>query len=151
LGYSGAVAPENLPGNPLVVDYAPQLALLRHATLAVTHGGLNTTLESLSEGLPLVLIPIANDQPGIAARAAYLGVGEFIPLQRLAVPILRDVIQRVLAAPNYRKAATKCAAQMKNLNGPALAADLIETAFRTRRRVTRAQKAALPALERGHA
>ena len=34
-----------LPGSPLVVDYAPQLELLRRAALTVTHAGLNTTLE----------------------------------------------------------------------------------------------------------
>jgi UDP:flavonoid glycosyltransferase YjiC (YdhE family) len=52
LGNEKASAPENLPGIPIVVSYAPQVELLRRAALAITHGGLNTTLESLSEGLP---------------------------------------------------------------------------------------------------
>jgi len=51
---------EGLPGSPLVVDYAPQLELLKKAALTITHAGLNTTLESLSNGVPIVAIPITN-------------------------------------------------------------------------------------------
>lgn len=50
LSLGGGLDPEalpNLPGNPLVVKYAPQLELLQKASLNITHAGLNTTLESL--------------------------------------------------------------------------------------------------------
>lgn len=33
--------------------------------------GLNTTLEALTYGVPMVAIPITNDQPGVAARIAH--------------------------------------------------------------------------------
>jgi len=39
---------------PLVVEYAPQLELLAKARLTITHAGLNTVLDSLSNGVPLV-------------------------------------------------------------------------------------------------
>ena len=42
---------------------------------------LNTVLEALSTGVPMVAIPIAYDQPGVAARIAYHHVGEFIDLE----------------------------------------------------------------------
>ena len=104
LGNEKASAPGNLPGIPIVVSYAPQVALLRRAALVITHGGLNTTLESLSEGLPLVVAPITNDQPGIAARVAHLGVGEFILVQKLTTATLRQVVQRVLTTPSIANA-----------------------------------------------
>jgi zeaxanthin glucosyltransferase len=52
----GGAAPESLPklpGNPIVVGYAPQLELLQKATLTITHAGMNTTLESLINGVPM--------------------------------------------------------------------------------------------------
>jgi len=52
-----AEAVQRLPGSPLVV-YAPQLELLAKARLTITHAGLNTVLDSLSNGVPLVAIPI---------------------------------------------------------------------------------------------
>jgi zeaxanthin glucosyltransferase len=86
----------SLPGNPLVVKYAPQLELLQKASLNITHAGLNTALESLSYGVPMVAIPITDDQPGIAARIAWTGVGEFLSSSRLSASKLRTVIQKVL-------------------------------------------------------
>ena len=73
IALGGGCAPEALPalpGSPLVVGYAPQLELLQRTTLTITHAGMNTTLESLNNGVPMVAIPIANDQPGIASRIA---------------------------------------------------------------------------------
>jgi len=52
---------QELPGSPIVVGYAPQLELLQRTTLTITHAGLNTVLESLSNGVPMVAIPITND------------------------------------------------------------------------------------------
>jgi MGT family glycosyltransferase len=141
LGRKGASIPENLPGNPIVVGYAPQVALLRRAALVITHGGLNTRLESLSEGLPLVVVPITNDQPGVAARIAHLGVGEFIPVQKLTAAAMRQAVQRVLTAPNYRERSAHFAEKLQQLNGPAHAADLIENAFTRRQRIVRAPQA----------
>jgi UDP:flavonoid glycosyltransferase YjiC (YdhE family) len=52
-----------LPGSPLVVKYAPQLELLKRATLTITHGGLNTTLESLGNAVPIVAVRSAMTNP----------------------------------------------------------------------------------------
>ncbi len=72
----------SLPGDPLVVRYAPQLEIVKRAAAVITHAGLNTTLESLAEGVPPVCIPFGNDQPGVAARVAARGAGVVIPPQQ---------------------------------------------------------------------
>ena len=64
-----------IPSNTVVVNHAPQLEVLKKATLCVTHAGLNTVLESLAQGVPLVAMPVANDQPGVAARIAHTKTG----------------------------------------------------------------------------
>ena len=96
-----------LPGNPVVVSYAPQLELLRRATLAVTHAGPNTVLEALSVGLPMVAIPVTNDQPGTAARVAWVGVGEAIAYKHVTLQTLRAAVVRVQSNPSYRAAAER--------------------------------------------
>ena len=65
---AGAVAAEFV-GDPIVVAFAPQLELLDRAAFIITHAGLNTALEALAHGLPMVAIPITNDQPGVARPA----------------------------------------------------------------------------------
>jgi UDP:flavonoid glycosyltransferase YjiC (YdhE family) len=45
--------------------------------------GLNTALECLTQGVPMVAIPITNDQPGVAARIAEKKTGLVVALNDL--------------------------------------------------------------------
>jgi zeaxanthin glucosyltransferase len=87
----------SLPGDAIVVSYAPQLELLARARLTLTHAGLNTVLDSLTYGVPLVAIPITYEQPAIAERIRYSGAGDTISLARLNPGRLRTMIARVLS------------------------------------------------------
>jgi zeaxanthin glucosyltransferase len=119
-----------IPSNVIVVPTAPQIELLKHAALCITHAGLNTALESLAEGVPMVAIPIGYDQPGVAARIAHHGVGEFANIEDLSVERVRGLIEEVLNSPGYREKARwfqKVIAQTRGLD---LAAEVIERAFK---------------------
>ena len=134
ISLGGGASPESLPelpGNPLVVSYAPQLELLQKATLVITHAGLNTTLESLSHGVPMVAIPVTNDQPGVAARIAWTGVGEAIPIAQLNVSSLRDAIAKVLNEDSYKKNALRLQAAIRRAGGVRRAIDIVEQAIST--------------------
>ncbi|KAA6464490.1 glycosyltransferase [Acidobacteria bacterium AB60] len=122
-----------LPGDPLVVAYAPQLEIVKRAALVITHAGLNTVLESLAEGVPLVAIPQGNDQPGVAARVKARGAGLVVPASRVTVPKLRAAVSAVLADPLYRRAAQSLQQAMAGINGPAMAAEIIERTLLLRR------------------
>ena len=82
-----------LPGDPIVVPFAPQLELLAKASLTITHAGMNTALETLAHGVPAVAIPVGNDQPGVAARLKWSGAGEFLPLSQLRADRLRTLVR----------------------------------------------------------
>ncbi|HLO88891.1 MAG TPA: glycosyltransferase [Nostocaceae cyanobacterium] len=116
----------NLPGNPIVVKYAPQLELLQKASLTICHAGTNTVLESLYYGVPLVTIPITNDHPGVAARIAWTGVGKFITTSRLTTGRLRKAIQEVLTQPSYQQNALKLQTAIQKAGGVPRAVDIIE-------------------------
>jgi zeaxanthin glucosyltransferase len=147
LGNKNATPPPNLAGNPIVVGYAPQAALLKRAHLVITHCGLNTTLETLTQGLPMVGLPITNDQPGVATRVEHLGAGIKIPIHQLTTERLRDAIQQIQSNNRYRARARELADEIARVDGPGLAAELIETAFVTRQPVTsRPQRNSLAAV-----
>lgn len=138
ISLGGAAHPEDLPplpGNPIVVRYAPQIELLQKATLTITHAGMNTTLESLTHGVPLVAIPVTNDQPGIAARIQWSGVGEFIPLKQLTVQTLRDKIQQVLENSSYQERAQQFKQEIHHAGGIQQAIAIIEQAIMTKQPV----------------
>jgi zeaxanthin glucosyltransferase len=118
-----------IPSNALVVSSAPQLELLKRATLCITHAGLNTALEALAQGVPMVAIPIGYDQPGVAARIAYHGVGEFLELGELTVKSLSKLIQQVQRNQSYHDKARHLQKVIAQSRGLDLAAEVIERAF----------------------
>jgi zeaxanthin glucosyltransferase len=136
LGRKGASLPEQhlLPPNAIVVDFCPQLQILQQASAVLTHGGLNTALEALSCGLPSVVVPLCNDQPGIAARLANLGVAQVVvpTAGRFKSEVLKEAIVEALENPKYRLAAIRYKQRMQSNECPTLAqtAELIETAVR---------------------
>lgn len=120
-----------MPGSPLVVQYAPQLELLKKATLCITHAGLNTSMECLMNAVPMVAIPITNDQPGVGARIAWTGTGEVIPVRKVSVKKLKKTIKRVLSDNSYRKNALKLKEATIRAGGLTKAADIIEQVVTT--------------------
>jgi zeaxanthin glucosyltransferase len=120
-----------IPSNVIVVDKAPQIELLKRAALCITHAGLNTTLESLAQGVPMVAIPIAYDQFGVAVRIAYHGVGESLQVDDLSVDGLYALIQKVLNTPFYGEKAQYFKNIIAQRRGLDVAADTIERAFQS--------------------
>lgn len=118
-----------LPGNTIAVKRAPQLELLKRASVCITHGGLNTVLESLAQGVPQVAIPVTVDQPGVAARIAEKKVGLSVPLKELSESRLSLLLDQVLNGPTYRDNARYFQKVIAQTDGLSKAADLLERAF----------------------
>jgi zeaxanthin glucosyltransferase len=122
---------KNLTGDPIVVKYARQLELLKKAQLCITHAGLNTALESLSQGVPMVAIPIANDQPGVSARLLWKGLGEAVPIKRLNSQRLKSKVEKVLTDPKYKSNVMVLRDIIARTSGARCAADIVERVTRS--------------------
>ena len=124
------VAPERFapsaPPNVIVRPFVPQLALLARMHAVVCHAGHNTVCESLANGLPLVVLPIKDDQPVIAQQVATAGAGIRLKFGRVHAAELRCAVLRVLDEPSFRDAATRIRAGFAAAGGAERAADLLE-------------------------
>ncbi len=118
-----------LPGRPIIVAYAPQVELIHRSVLVITHAGLNTVLDALSVGVPMVAIPITNEQPGIAARVAWTGAGETLSAKRVTPGRLHSLVIRVWNDPSYRVAAERVCQSVQAGGGAPLAAEIIEKSW----------------------
>jgi zeaxanthin glucosyltransferase len=120
-----------IPASAIVVSRAPQIELLKRAELCITHAGINTTLESLALGVPIMAIPVGFDQPGIAARIVYHGVGKSMPVASMNKEDLSGAIQEVLGNSSYRDTARRFQRTIAQTHGLDRAADVLERAFRS--------------------
>jgi UDP:flavonoid glycosyltransferase YjiC (YdhE family) len=114
-----------LPGEPLVVRFAPQLELIKLARVVISHAGPNTSFEALIEGKPMIVIPLAYDQPAIAARLAHFRIAEVLPFKRLSAHKLRAAVTNVLNDSTYAQAAQKMRNKLRSVDGTRCAADII--------------------------
>ena len=105
-----------LPDNVLVVASAPQLDVLRRASLFITHCGMNSTSEAIAYGVPLVAIPVKADQPRVARRAIdEMRLGVRLELSELSAPRVAHAIETVIG-----KHANDCSYQRRVLEACAV-------------------------------
>lgn len=126
-----------IPENVLVVDFAPQLALLEKTSLLITHAGVNTVLEALCRGVPMIALPRSADQPGMGSRVAYAGVGLRASFHHCTFQELRGLIDQVLSDDAYRQRAKTMGQALLAAGGAQRAAELAEQAILGRRPVVR--------------
>jgi zeaxanthin glucosyltransferase len=125
-GSLSRAAIEALPGDPVVVGYAPQREILARAALALTHAGLNTVLDALSFGVPVMAVPITYEQPAIAARLVWAGAGRSRPLRGINPLRLREEIKTLLSDSSYSHNAQRIAESIRSGGGVSRAADIVE-------------------------
>lgn len=99
----------------------------------ITHGGLNSAMETLTQGVPLIsLYGAAGDQPGVAMRIAASGAGEILSLKLCRTDRLRPLVRRVFADASYRAHASIMQKAIQKTRGIQAAADIVERVSRSR-------------------
>jgi UDP:flavonoid glycosyltransferase YjiC (YdhE family) len=88
-----------------VVESIAQPLVLGCADLFVTHGGINSVREALGLGVPMVVAPVATDQPGNARRCAALGVAIALPAAGSTPEALAAACRTVLGDSRFRRRA----------------------------------------------
>ena len=111
----------------LLLDWAPQLAILRHRSIrmAILHGGMNGVQEALHSGVPIIVLPLFADQPGNGARVVQEGLGIFFSHNSLTGTQIADGIHTIEKG-NYSETAKKLQKIFHYAGGLTKAADLVE-------------------------
>jgi UDP:flavonoid glycosyltransferase YjiC (YdhE family) len=117
-----------------VARWVPQADVLAHARVVVCHGGSGTTLGALAAGVPLVVTPLFADQPQNGRRVAAVGAGLVVePHDEGAIrgavnpAALHDAIAIVLADETFQHAASRIAAEIRELPPVDEALSVIDT------------------------
>ncbi|MBV9927470.1 MAG: glycosyltransferase family 1 protein [Acidobacteria bacterium] len=90
------------PPNVLLVKFAPQLEVLRRASLMLTHGGFNSVKECIYFGVPMLVFPVIRDHPAIAARVVYHRLGLMADPRECTAGQLLGLLDRLQRDESYR-------------------------------------------------
>jgi MGT family glycosyltransferase len=125
------------PANTLVRASVPQLEVLRRSAVFVTHGGMNSALEGLANGVPLVVLPQQFEQLLIGEAVAGRGAGVVLRHNLSGRPVppaeLRAEVERSLTDPSRRTAAEALAGTVGDGGGAPAGADAIRDLLARRR------------------
>ena len=114
-----------VPANVEVRPGFPQPAVLRHASVFLTHAGMNSTMESLHFGVPMAAVPQMPEQAANADRAEALGLGRRLPADLTAAG-LREAVEALAGDAQIRATVATMRRELANCGGPAAGADALE-------------------------
>ncbi len=121
-----------IPDNFYVRNFVPQLEVLKHASLFITHGGMNSTNEAMYYGVPLIVVPQAADQPIVAKRVADLDLGIVLNKKDVSSEKISKNSLEILNNPKYKRNMEKMRDKMIEAGGEKVAAKEIENLIKRR-------------------
>lgn len=104
----------------------PQTNVIPQVDLVITHGGNNTTTESLHFGKPMVLLPLFWDQYDNAQRMHELGFGIRLSTYAFTDDELHGAVERLLADTDLRVRLDEIGRNIRARDGLTRGADIIE-------------------------
>lgn len=113
---TGRVSVESLgtlPENIHAYSFVPQIEVLRHTDVFLTHCGMNSVNEALYFGVPMVAMPFMNDQITNGRRIAELGLGKKVRSFPSRGKELYQAVMDVYSDGRYKKRASEFSAAVR--------------------------------------
>lgn len=122
-------APEALGPLPADVElhpWVPHLDVLAHARALVCQGGMSSVMQSLTMGVPMVLVPQWGENRVNAERVVELGLGSLIAPEEVDAGRLYAAVTELTSQPRFGAAAARLREDIRRAGGAVRAADEIE-------------------------
>lgn len=125
----------NIPENFIVRNYVPQLEVLQHVDVFITHGGMNSVHEGFYYNVPEVVVPhqfeqLLNGKRVVQTNAGIL-LGDKYPYGRITALEIRQTLDTVLNSSQYRQNAERIGESLRNAGGYQRAVEEIESFIQT--------------------
>ena len=115
-----------LAPNMTGAEFVPQTKVIPQVDLVITHGGNNTTTESLHFGKPMILLPLFWDQYDNAQRMDELGFGVRLATYEFTEAQMNDALDRLLSDTGLRARMAANGEAIRSRDGLRVGADVIE-------------------------
>ncbi len=117
-----------LPPRIKLLKEAPQLQILSKTDIFITHGGLSSVREAIHFGVPMLVFPCWNDQPGNAARVVVHGLGLRGNIRTINHRSLFKMLDEI-KDPRFKQALSKMQVVFQRQQSCDLGANFVEKYF----------------------
>ena len=114
------------PSHVRVERYVPQLALLPHCDVVVSHAGSGTSVAALELGLPQLCLPQGADQFLNAAAIEAAGAGLCLMPGEATADAARDAVRRLLDDDSFRHGASQVGRTIAQMPPPHEVCEVLE-------------------------
>lgn len=112
-----------IPDNFIVKNYVPQLEILERANVFISHAGFNSVSEALLFGVPVIAIPMMNDQYMVANRLEQTNTGITLNMKEISKEKILNAVQTILGDNKYYSSSLLMGATLGKGRGYEKAAD----------------------------
>ena len=119
-----------LADNMVGAEFVPQTTIIPKVDLVITHGGNNTTTESLHFGKPMILLPLFWDQYDNAQRMDELGFGRRLSTYTFTEEEMNSALEALLGDSELTQRMAVMATGIQSRAGTTKGADVIESVAR---------------------
>jgi MGT family glycosyltransferase len=120
------VLPQPLPPGMISLDYIPFGYIFPRAAAIVHHGGIGTLAEALRSGRPMLIVPVAHDQPDNAYRAREINVARCLQRVKYSRDRAANELQKLLTNKAYEVSSRQIGNVVDHELGIDQACDVIE-------------------------
>lgn len=120
--------PEDLiavPENFIIKQSVPQIEVLKKTDLFISHGGMNSVMESLYYGVPLLVYPQTDEQAMVGRQVERLGAG-LVLQEKDSKKRIRIQSEKILGDPIYLKNAKDQETYLRGAGGLEKAIEKLE-------------------------
>ena len=120
----------DIPDNVILSYYTPQLELLPKTSVMVTHGGANSVMEAIYYSVPMLIIPLCNDQFHQAHFIEKNDIGIQLNFDRISAEQCWQAIEKLLVSKNIKNNMKTISKSYKK-DGALEAANLVDSLLKS--------------------
>lgn len=115
----------DIPDHVHVYSKVPQVDVLSHSDVFITHGGMNSVNEAIYQNVPMIVTPLVNDQMIIATQLLNLGIAKRVDLRQASPEDIKQAARLLMSSEPYQGNMKRVSENMRSLGGNNRAAELI--------------------------
>ena len=105
-----------IPANFFVRSFLPQMEILKRADVFITHAGFNSVNEALYFGVPMLALPMVNDQHMVAKRLVSMQLGITENIKELSPEVLRSKLETLIMDKKMKENCMEVSREMRDSN-----------------------------------